>query len=136
MSKITYTPEDPRDEPGDNFKFVKKQLTDPKIIAARLEAIAPYRTVHVEADPVQHLVEVLGLEPKAVSLLKGATRLNFWNNGRLNVQIEHGTSSWKLTCASAVEFDNLKRLFVDAWGWTQVSGKPYFRPGKEAVVRL
>jgi hypothetical protein len=82
------------------------------------------------------LVEILALTPDQAKHLAGAERLNFWRNGSLHVQVQHGNRGIKLPCPGAIVTDaQLNELFT-TWGWTQVNNKPYYRCTPNSVVRL
>ncbi len=130
--KTKFYPTDPRDLPGDNFAFVRKALTDPTFITLRLATLpkpAPESTPNA-------LVQMLALSPEQAKRLEGADRLNFWRNGCLNVQVQHGSRAIKLTCSKAVVTDAQLTEFFAGWGWQQVNGKPYFRCTSNSLVRL
>jgi hypothetical protein len=82
------------------------------------------------------LVEMLGLSPDQATRLQGADRLNFWRNGSLSVQIQHGTRSVKVVCPKAVITDAQLIEHFAAWGWQQLSGKLYFRCTPASLVQL
>lgn len=132
--KTKFYPTDPRDLPGDNFAFVRKALTDPALITLRLAAL-PKPAPEPESTP-NALVQMLALSPEQAKRLEGADRLNFWRNGCLNVQVQHGSQAIKLTCSKAVVTDAQLTEFFAGWGWQQVNDKPYFRCTSNSLVRL
>lgn len=135
--KPKFYPTDPRDEAGDNFAFVKKALTNPDIIAQRMEALAAIKPVVTNTpSPVDILAKILGLSPDTLPHLAGADRLNFWRNGHLNVQVNHGNRAVKLACQTTVSDAQLVEMF-STWKWQRIEpGKLYFRPTPQSVVRL
>lgn len=125
--KTEYYPNDPRDLPGDNFAFVRKALT-----------AAVY---HVVSDPApvaqpNALATMLGLTTEQAESFKGTSRLNFWRNGSLNVQVEHGCRATKIKLPSAVVTDAQLDDFFAAWGWQKLGQKPYFKPTAASLVRI
>ncbi|MBE7553168.1 MAG: hypothetical protein HS126_19025 [Anaerolineales bacterium] len=82
------------------------------------------------------LVEMLGLTPDQAKHLAGAERLNFWRNGCLNVQVQHGCRGTKLACPQAKVTDADLVLFFLSWGWEQLGQKLYFKPNAASLVRL
>lgn len=131
--KTKYYPNDPRDLPGDNFAFVKKALTalpDP-LCDTRRGAPQP----EPESNP-NTLVAMLGLSPEQSKHLEGVDRINFWRNGSLHLQANHGSQGVKLACPNAVVSDADLVLFFLSWGWQQLGNKLYFKPNAAALVRL
>ncbi|MBE7473142.1 MAG: hypothetical protein DPW09_36200 [Anaerolineae bacterium] len=82
------------------------------------------------------LVAMLGLSPEQAKHLEGADRLNFWRNGSLNVQIQHGSRGVKVACPKAVVTDADLVMFFLSWGWQQLGDKLYFKPNGASLVRL
>jgi hypothetical protein len=132
--KLKFYPTDPRDVPGDKFAFVRKHLTDPALIALRLAALPQPDLQPVAASNT--LVDMLRLSPQYARHLEGADRLNFWRNGTLNVQVQHGNRSIKLRCPEAVVTDAQLVEHFTTWGWQQLSGKLYFRSNSASLVQL
>lgn len=126
--KTKYYPNDPRDLPGDNFAFVRKALT---------QAI-----YHVVSEPAptaaqpNALAAMLGLTPDQAESFKGTDRLNFWRNGCLNVQVQHGCRATKMKLPNAVVTDAQLDDFFAAWGWQKLGQKPYFKPTPASLVRI
>lgn len=137
--KTKYYPNDPRDLPGDNFKAVKAALTNPLLMRSRLAQLAesyPVRPAQAASEP-NTLVQMLALTPEQAKHLEGCDRLNFWRNGSLHVQVNHGGRGIKLTCPQAIISDSDLTMFFLSWGWQQVSlGKLYFKPTASSLVRL
>jgi hypothetical protein len=132
--KTKYYPNDPRDLPGDNFTFVKKALTEPALIALRLAAL-PVLQPQPTSNP-NTLVAMLGLSPEQAKHLEGIDRINFWHNGTLHLQANHGSRGVKLACPKAVVTDADLVLFFLSWGWQQLGTKLYFKPNDASLVRL
>jgi hypothetical protein len=82
------------------------------------------------------LVEILGLAPEQAKHLEGAERLNFWRNGSLNVQVQHGCRGTKLACPKAVVTDADLVEFFAGWGWQQLGTELYFKPNAASLVQL
>ncbi|MCL4299538.1 MAG: hypothetical protein KJ077_27630 [Anaerolineae bacterium] len=125
--KTKFYPNDPRDLPGDNFAFVRKALTQ--------------TIYHVVSEPAlvaqpNALAAMLGLTPEQAESFKGTNRLNFWRNGCLNVQIEHGYRATKIKLPSAVVTDAQLDDFFAAWGWQKLGNKPYYKPTATSLVRI
>lgn len=132
--KTKFYPTDPRDLPGDNFAFVRKALTDPALIALRLVALPTPQPL--PASNPNALVEMLGLSPEQAKHLEGADRINFWRNGSLHLQANHGSRGVKLACPKAVVTDADLVLFFLSWGWQQLGTKLYFKPNAASLIRL
>ncbi len=120
--KTKYYPNDPRDLPGDNFAFVRKALTQPE----------PTPTT---AQP-NALAAMLGLNTEQAESFKGTDRLNFWRNGCLNVQVQHGCRATKIKLPNAVVTDAQLDDFFAAWGWQKLGQKPYYKPTDASLVRI
>lgn len=86
-----------------------------------------------EPNPASVLSQMLGILPET---LEGATRLNFWRNGILKVQIQWGNRHVKMDCPGAVVTDAQLVEFFAAWGWKQVNGNLYFQVSPASLVRL
>jgi hypothetical protein len=82
------------------------------------------------------LAQMLVLSTEQAKALKGTTRLNFWRNGSLNVQVEHGSKSVKFACRQAVATDAQIADLLLSWGWQQLGHKLYFKPNASSIVRL
>lgn len=97
---------------------------------------APESTPEPETVAFVALVEMLGLTSEQAKHLEGVDRLNFWRNGSLNVQAQHGCRGTKLACPNAKVTDADLVLFFLAWGWEQLGQKLYFKPNAASLVRL
>ncbi|GIK43780.1 MAG: hypothetical protein BroJett011_76130 [Chloroflexota bacterium] len=97
---------------------------------------APESTPEPETVAFISLVEMLGLTPEQAKHLEGVDRLNFWRNGSLNVQAQHGCRGIKLACPAAKITDVDLVLFFLAWGWEQLGQKLYFKPNAASLVRI
>lgn len=124
--KTKFYPNDPRDLPGDNFAFVRKALTT---------AVAEPASVPAATQP-NTLALMLGLTPEQAESFKGTDRLNFWRNGCLNVQVQHGCRASKVKLPHAIVTDAQLDDFFAAWGWQKLGQKPYFRPTAASLVRI
>jgi hypothetical protein len=82
------------------------------------------------------LAEMLGLAGEQAQKLEGTTRLNFWRNGSLNVQVEHGCRATKIKLPNAVVTDAQLDDFFAAWGWQKLGQKPYYKPTPASLVRI
>lgn len=133
--KIKYHPTDPRDLPGDNFAFVKKVLTVKAPAVIELVPASQPEPVSVEVR-LDALSEMLRLNPEQAKHLEGASRLNFWHNGSLNVQVQHGSRGIKLACPKAVVTDADLIEFFAAWGWKRINGNLYFQWTPASLVQL
>ncbi len=91
-------------------------------------------------DPITQnfvaLAEMLGLAGEQAQQLEGTTRLNFWRNGSLNVQVEHGCRATKIKLPTAVVTDAQLDDFFAAWGWQKLGQKPYYKPTDASLVRI
>jgi hypothetical protein len=93
-------------------------------------------TLKVAAPAPHALAELLVLSTEQAKALEGTTRLNFWRNGVLNVQVEHGAKSIKYRCPEAVATDAQIADLLLGWGWQQLGQKLYFKPNDSSIVRL
>lgn len=82
------------------------------------------------------LVQMLGLNPEQAKHLEGVNRLNFWRNGSLHLQANHGSRGIKLSCPKATVTDAQLVEFFASWGWQQLGAKPYFKSTPASLVRL
>jgi hypothetical protein len=108
---------------------------DPEHIEEQTGQPAP--PIEMPFGPAAHnLVALLGLTPEQAKHLEGASRLNFWRNGCLNIQVQHGSRGVKFACPQATASDaDLTMLFL-SWGWQHLAPKLYFRPTAESSVWL
>lgn len=82
------------------------------------------------------LAEMLGLAGEQAQLLEGTDRLNFWRNGCLNVQVQHGCRATKIKLPNAVVTDQQLDDFFAAWGWQKLGQKPYYKPTDASLIRI
>lgn len=124
--------------PGEPCDVCRKLGADP---AFRYEQTgkgepAPESTPEPEMVAFISLAEMLGLAGEQAQQLEGTTRLNFWRNGSLNVQVEHGCRATKIKLPSAVVTDAQLDNFFAAWGWQKLGQKPYYKPTAASLVRI
>jgi hypothetical protein len=101
---------------------------------------------HIEPEPASDevaqrgqpntLAAMLGLTHDQAESFKGTDRLNFWRNGCLNVQVQHGCRATKIKLPNAVVTDAQLDDFFAAWGWQKLGQKPYFKPTAASLVRI
>lgn len=93
-----------------------------------------------QSDPAPEspnaLAAMLALTPEQTKHLEGAERLNFWRNGSLNVQVQHGCRATKVKLPNTVVTDVQLDEFFAAWGWQKIGQKPYYRPTAASLVRI
>jgi hypothetical protein len=121
--------------PGQPCDVCHKLGADPDRMEEQT-GIAPQPAATPTPESPNALVTMLALTPEQAKHLEGADRLNFWRNGYLNVQANHGNRGVKLACPKAVVTDAaLVELFL-SWGWQQLGTKLYFKPNGSSLVQL
>jgi hypothetical protein len=124
--------------PGEPCDVCRKLGADP---AFRYEQTgkgqpAPESEPDPETQGFIALVEMLGLAGEQAQQFEGTTRLNFWRNDSLNVQVQHGCRATKIKLPTAVVTDAQLDAFFAAWGWQKLGQKPYYKPNAASLVRI
>jgi hypothetical protein len=124
--------------PGEPCEVCRKLGADPAFIYEQtgIGEPAPESTPEPETVAFISLAEMLGLAGEQAQQLEGTTRLNFWRNNVLWMQVEHGCRATKIKLPTAVVTDTQLDDFFAAWGWQKLGNKPYYKPTPASLVQI